>query len=230
MRKVYAAALYASGRAPEARDEVRRLLREDPSARLDTAQYDPGFAHLFDEIALSLREELDRITAERADARRREEESRLARRALAMRILTSESVVERSPPRALTLLPYGVGQFVNGSAGAGWALLATQLALTVGTVTTTSLYAALLSERDPTVIAGSSRARTLEALYYTSLVGSSVLAVTAIAGVIQAYATWRPERVITRERPLPRALDGVQISLSPWGSGDGGGLAMGGRF
>lgn len=230
VRKVYAAALYASGRAAEAREEVRRLLREDPSARLDTAQYDPGFAHLFDEVALDLRDELERITTERADARRRAEQERASRRALAMRILTTESVVERSPPRALTLIPFGTGQFVNGSAGAGWALLAAELALSVGCVTTTSLYAALLSERDATVIAGSSRARTLEALYYTSLVGASVLAVTAIAGSVQAYFAWRPERVVTRERRLPQGLDGVQISLSPWASGEGGGVALGGRF
>lgn len=177
-----------------------------------------------------MRDELDRLTTERADARRRAEQERATRRALAMRLLTTETVLERSPPRTLTLVPYGAGQFVNGNLAAGWALLATELALTVGCITTTSLYASLLSERDATVVQGSSRARTIEALYYTSVVGGSVLAAVAISGAIQAWVTWRPERAVTRERRLPPGLDGVQISVSPWGSGDAAGAVVGGRF
>lgn len=235
VRKYYAATLYAlrnsEARAlPECREQVAALLREDPYARLDSSQFEEGFRRLFEDIAREMRDELDRLSTERADARRRAEQERAQRRALAMRILTTESVVERAPPRMLTLVPYGVGQFVNGNYGAGWALLATELTLTVGCVTTTSLYAALLAERDANVIAGSSRARTLEALYWTSIVGGGVLAATSIAGALQAYFSWRPERVVTRERRLPQGLDGVQISAAPWATGEAAGASLGGRF
>lgn len=234
MRKLYAASLYAlraDGRSlAECRAQVAELLREDPYARLDATQFEEGYRRLFEEVATELRDELDRITNERVAERRRLEEERAARRALGMRILTTETVVQRSPPRALTLAPFGTGQFVNGDAGAGWALLATEVTLAVGCLTATSLYAALLAERDVNVTAGSSRGNAIEAAYYTSVISGGVLAVTAIAGAAQAWATWRPERLVTRPRELPRGLQGVQISLSPWGIDRGAGLLLGGRF
>lgn len=145
-------------------------------------------------------------------------------------MLTTETVVERSLPRPLTLLPFGVGQFVNGNSGAGWGLLATEVALAVTCVTASSLYATLLSERDANVIAGSSRGNAIEGAYYTAIITGGVLAITAVAGAWQAMAAWRPERQVTRRRVLPPELEGLQISLSPWAGERAGGLVLRGRF
>ena len=235
LRKMYAAALYAQRNSnaqnlQACRAQLTALLREDPTALLDGSLYEDGLRRLFDEAREALRDELSRITTQRVVDRRRAEEERAARRALAMRLLTSETVVQSSAPRVLTLLPFGVGQFVNGNPAAGWALLATEGTLALASLVTTSAYAALQAERDNLVVQGSDRGNAIDATYYTAVITGGVLLVSAVAGGLQAYLAWRPERTVVRPRALPEGLQGVQISVAPWASDHAAGAVLGGRF
>jgi len=235
LRKMYAAALYAQRNStPQnlqtCRAQLTTLLREDPTALLDGSLYEDGLRRLFDEVRDELRDELTQITTQRVVDRRRAEEERTARRALAMRLLTSETVVQRSAPRVLTLLPFGVGQFVNGNPGAGWALLATEGTLALASLVTASAYAALQAERDSLVVQGSARGNAIEATYYSATITGGVLLLSAVVGGLQAFVAWRPERTVTRPRALPEGLQGVQISVAPWASEHAAGAVLGGRF
>lgn len=235
LRKMYAAALYAQRNSnaqnlQQCRAQLTTLLREDPTALLDGSLYENGLRRLFDEVREELRGELAQITTQRVVERRRAEEERTARRALALRLLTSETVVQTSAPRVLTLLPFGVGQFVNGNPSAGWALLATEGTLALASLATASAYAALQAERDNLVVQGSARGNAIEATYYTATITGGVLLVSAVVGGLQAYLAWRPERTVTRPRALPEGLQGVQISVAPWASDHAAGAVLGGRF
>lgn len=235
LRKMYAAALYAQRNSnPQhlraCRDQLTTLLREDPTALLDGSLYEDGLRRLFDEVREALRDELAQLTTQRVVDRRRAEEERAARRALTLRLLTTETVVTSSAPRVLTLLPFGVGQFVNGNANAGWALLVTEGTLALASLATASAYAALQAERDNLVVQGSARGNAIEATYYTATITGGVLLVSAVVGGLQAYLAWRPERTETRPRALPEGLQGVQISVAPWASDHAAGAVLGGRF
>lgn len=235
LRKLYAAALFAQrGANPqnlrECREQLAALLREDPSALLDGPIYEDGLRHVFDDVRQELRDELARLTTERVVERQRLDEARAARRALALRTLTTETVVLSSAPRVLTLLPFGAGQFVNGNTGAGWALLVSQGTLALASLGAASAYATLQAERDPYVTENSPRGNAIVATYYTAVISGGVLVVAAVAGALQAYLAWRPERTVTRPRELPRALQGVQISLAPWAIEGAGGAVLGGSF
>ncbi|MFO0628246.1 MAG: hypothetical protein U0325_21920 [Polyangiales bacterium] len=235
LRKMYAAALFAQRNSnaqnlQQCRAQLTTLLREDPTALLDGSLYEDGLRRLFDEVREELRDELARITTQRVVDRRRAEEERIARRALAMQLLTSETVVQRSAPRMLTLLPFGLGQFVNGNPTAGWARLATEGTLALASLGTASAYAILQAERDGLVVQGSARGNAIEATYWTATITGGALLVSALIGGLQAFAAWRPERVVTRTRTLPEGLQGVQISVAPWASDHATGAVLGGRF
>lgn len=235
IRKLYAWSLFAQRRddgtaLARCREQIAVLLREDPLAQLDASLYEEGYRRLFDEVRDELRDELARITSQRAVERRRVEVERAARRAEVTRLLTSETVIERSPQRSITLLPFGVGQFINGNERAGWGLLAAELTLAVTCISATSAYVALLQANDNTVVAGSARGNAIEATYWTSILSGGLLAATALTGSLQAFAAWRPERAVTRPRPLPSSLQGVQISVYPMPLQGGAGALLGGRF
>lgn len=235
LRKMYAAALYAQrNNNPQnlraCREQLATLLREDPTTLLDGSLYEDGLRRLFDEVREELRDELTQLTTQRVVERRRAEEERAARRALALRLLTNETVVLSSAPRVLTLLPFGVGQFVNGNPNAGWALLATEATLALASLATASAYATLQAERDSQVVQGSARGNAIEATYYTAVITGGALALIAGVGGFQAFFAWRPERSVTRPRALPGGLQGVQISLAPWAGERAAGAVLGGRF
>lgn len=220
-RKYYAACLFAQGQETDARAVLARMLRDDPDARLDQVQFEAGFHRLFENVLRELQPELEQIRARRVLERQRAETARAARREAAMRIFTTEQRVS-TVPRALTLLPFGVGQFVNGQRGLGVFFLVSEVALVAGSIVTwavhTSLYPndALLG---PGVfLENSDRGNLSEAMRYSNYGSLIGLGVMMTVGVIQAFIAWQPYRPIgTVPRPLPRELEGVQISLGAGG-------------
>lgn len=218
VRKVYAAALFASRHEGQARAQIETLLREDPSARVDPAQYEAGFVRLFDDTARALRPELDRLVTERVTTANRMEFQRASRQRLAQELLTTELRVERSP-RWLAFVPFGVGQFVNHQPIAGGLFLGFETAFVAASVVSLVVHQSLVAPqgvtlRGPENSDRATLATQMEALNYVSL---GLLAATVIAGVIHANVQWVPERVRRQRRPLPRELDGVEVSLSPLG-------------
>ncbi|MBL8604148.1 MAG: hypothetical protein JNK72_19635 [Myxococcales bacterium] len=235
VRRVYAAALFADRREREARAAIEALLREDPTARLETAQFEPGFVQLFDEVSRALSSELERIAVAQAQARVEAQQRSVVRRELAMRLLTESTQVERVP-RALMFLPFGVGQFANRQPELGVLFLSVEaLGLGVSLATFfayTDQYTAAQSQGN-FVDAGTQA--TIRSLYIVNLVSAGVFAAFYLGGVIQANAVYRPDRVRTVPRPLPTGLDGVQISATPmvWQGAEGrllGGASLRLRF
>lgn len=210
-RKVYAAALYADRREVEARAAVADLLREDPTARLETAQFEPGFVQLFDEVSHDLRPELERLAAARAQSRVQAELQSAARRAQINRLLTEETRVERTS-RLTMLLPFGIGQFANRQAGLGVMFLAVESLALAGAVTTQLLYDGLYT---PNTLETPERRADIERLYTTNLISMAVFGAAWLAGVVQANLAYEPVRTTTAPRPLPPGLQGVQLSASP---------------
>jgi len=208
-RKFYAAALYADRREVEARAALADLLREDPTARLETAQFEPGFVQLFDQVSHDLRPELERLAATREQARLQSELQAAARRALAMRLLTEETRVERTS-RLTMMLPFGIGQFANRQSGLGVMFLTVEALALAGAVTTQVLYDGLYTH--PTDETPERRAE-IERLYTSNLISIAVLATTYLAGVVQANLAYEPTRSTTVPRALPASLQGVQLSV-----------------
>lgn len=211
VRLVYAAALYANRQEAQSREAIEALLREDPTFRIATAQYEPGFVQLFDRVSRALGPDLEQIAAEQArvalEAQRRVTE----RRALAMRLLSEDTRVERTP-RALMFLPFGVGQFANRQPELGFVFLSIEtLALGVASVTGL-VYGA---QYQPGQFVDASTQSSLRTLYAVNLVSVGVLASVFLGGVVQANVAYRAERTSTVPRALPRGLDGLQLSAMP---------------
>ncbi len=216
-RKFYAAALYADRREPEARAALADLLREDPTARLETAQFEPGFVQLFDQVSHDLRPELERLVAAREQARLQAELQAAARRALGLRLLTEETRVERTS-RLTMFLPFGIGQFANRQTGLGVMFLTVEAMALAGALTTELLYDGLYNQAlsdyylNSTAVTPERRAE-IERLYTGNLISMAVFAAAYLAGVIQANLAYEPVRTTTVPRPLPPSLQGMQLSV-----------------
>lgn len=218
VRKVYAASLFAARRRADARAQIERLLREDPSARLDPSQYEPAFVRLFEETARALGPELARITSERAIAANQREAQRVAQRRLARELMTTQLRVERAP-RWLAFVPFGVGQFANQQPVAGGLFLGFEVAFAAMSAVSLAVHQGLVAPQGTTLQGPENQSRAtlttqMEVLNYASL---GLLAATVIAGVIHANVTWVPERTRETRRPLPRELDGFDVSVAPNG-------------
>lgn len=220
-RKYLAASLFAARREAEARAVIADLLREDPRARLDTASFEERFARLFEEQVREMEPELNRILAERAEARRTQENARDARRALTLDLLGSEARVQ-VVPRWQTFIPFGVGQFANRQTGLGVLFLSLETTFLLGSVTAAVVDQAVRSPTQPygVYVQGTDDDRanvafTMRVLNWTLL---SAFVATTVIGIVQANDAYVPQRVIDRvPRPIPPALQGLQISARPGG-------------
>lgn len=167
--------------------------------------------------------ELDRIVMQRAQARRAEENARDARRALTLDLLGSEARVQVIP-RWQTFIPFGVGQFANRQTGLGVLFLSLETTFLLGSVASAVVDQAVSSPTQaPGVFeqgADDQRANvafTMRVLNWSLL---SAFVATTVIGIVQANDAYVPQRVIDRvPRPIPPALQGLQISARPGGIG-----------
>lgn len=222
-RKYLAASLFAQQHEPEARLVIADLLREDPRARLDAASFEDRFVRLYDDVVRMMEPSLDRLLVDRAQTRRLEENTRDARRALALELLGTEARVE-IVPRWQTFVPFGVGQFANRQTGLGVVFLSLEAAFLLGSVAAAVIDQAVQSPTQPAGVfeLGADDARANAAFGMRVLNWSllSAFVVTTAIGVWRANADYVPQRVINRvPRPIPPMLQGVQFSSSPGGMG-----------
>lgn len=224
-RKYLAASYFAQGERTDAERIIRELLDDDPTARLDPVQFERGFVRLYDDVVRAMQRTLDRNLAEQAEARRRAEVERANRQELLGQLLNTEARVELVP-RWEMFVPFGVGQFANGQNVAGVLFLLAESVFIGGAVASAIVDQTLAS---PTLPAGNwdstdavdsqraDLATTMRILNWTSL---TLFAATTVAGVVHANLTYNPTRVLQRTpRPVPPALQGVQISALPGGAG-----------
>ncbi|MCO4763513.1 MAG: hypothetical protein KC502_18495 [Myxococcales bacterium] len=118
-REYLAAALWWSGKKPLALDEFTALLVRNPQSRLDPAYYPPQMIKDFAQ---------QRANLIRLGVIKRNQKAR-----------PGKQVSHAAPPAlALSLFPFGVGQFANRETVKGIAFLTTEVALAA---TSTALYA-----------------------------------------------------------------------------------------
>ena len=142
-----------------------------------------------------------------------ERQKQVLRLAMLEKLATTEVVVERHS-RWLSLVPFGVGQFQNGQTAEGWLFLTAEGLLTVGTVVAAG-YAYAYEEQAWTYHQqGNSAAQSAysSAAHWAAITDDVLaggLALTALAGIVHAEATYVPERVEIRKREIP------PLSLTP---------------
>lgn len=219
-RLYYSTCLLFSDERERAREPLRDALRENPlMSPPDSLTFPPPLVSLFLEVRdemqqLIKREEdnqLNQLRAEAAEARRRAEERR--KRLEELERLAAEETVVVENPRWLMNVPFGVGQFQNGNSGLGWTFLVSETLLAA-----TALGSGLVLLDQYGQVARQDLDRPLRhdvlnrntrAAYGTLMVSSWGLVAVAAAGILEAHLSYVPERKATRERVLPRHLQGA---------------------
>ena len=159
-----------------------------------------------DQLKKQEEEEFRQLVLRRANAEAAK--AREAARIKALEKLASEVEVTQKHSRWVAVLPFGIGQFQNGDRTAGWVFLATESLLVSGGIVTLPIYyvdaadatAAYHAQTQP--IYAQYRDRAL-AMQYLNLSFYGALAVTAIAGAIQAEVAYVPEIVSIQPRIVP---------------------------
>lgn len=212
----YGASLLLADRESEAVQVFERLLRRNPDAQLSTREFSPLVIQVFLRTRQRLATELARLREERAAMERAARADRERRQRLLIDWVTRERVVRRSPPRFPTMfLPFGVGQFVNGDVALGWTFLGAETALMATAVTSIGLQ---LARCPPTPCPE----RVAEPFLTVERIAWGLLAITAVAGIVQGNLAYQAERVEYRRRPLPPGFEPFRLSVGF--AGDGAGL------
>lgn len=225
-RRYLAAALVALGQADRARELFEQILRANPTATVDRFFFSADVVRLFEETRQRLEPQLRDIQESRRRARLAEIERRERARARVMGLLSREDLVVRVP-RWLTFVPFGGGQFANGENGLGWFFLAAETTELVFSLAMYGTAILIAPQRPfPNTPPDESNAALYQTLVGLNVAGLSLLAVTAITGIVQANVAYRPERREVRTRPLPPDLRNLQISLRSGHAGPTMGLGI----
>jgi hypothetical protein len=234
-RMYYASCLTARGRGPDAEAQLATLALEDPRYAPDSGAFPGRVIDKFYEIREKKKDEIRRreleiIAREQSEAKARDE-ARLAEVDRRRRLVeaASEEFLVRQNSRFVAALPFGVGQFQNGQAAAGWALLGVQGALAGASVVTyliaDNYERQVLANPGATGIEATTVLHRRAATANRLLFGGFVAA--ALGGIAHAEITYVPEVRERRRRKLPPDLLVVpQVSLAPGALG----LGVGGRF
>jgi len=107
--------------------------------------------------------------------------------------------------RWVAMVPFGAGQFQNGQEGLGYAFLLAESALAATSIASAAIEMGLIStySRSTEPIDFLKFESQLETAYEVKAYSSTALLVVALAGIIHAQATFVPEVVEQRTRPLP---------------------------
>jgi tetratricopeptide (TPR) repeat protein len=235
-RMLLAAAHFGKGERDEAAKVIERLLLEKPEYEADPLLLPSPMINFFIDQRAALRDRLLAVKArqiqeEQEKVRRAEEVKRKERERIKRLefLSTQERIVKRSS-RWIAAVPFGVGQFQNGKTSLGWAFLATESALVVGTAITVPLYFWQLSERSAEyAIPGPDRdfraqqwSDRAAATRIINLSLAGAFAVTAAVGIAEAQLHYVPER----REVLKRKSTVGQWYVLPTGAG----AAVGGTF
>lgn len=244
-RGYYAIALVANGKKEAAKGPIDDMLRHDPAFVPSLTLYPPDVVDLFTVERGRLADELARIAAERAAAEaalRAKEKARkeaLERYIASLEKQAAEETVTEKRSRFIAAIPFGVGQYQNGNVGLGAMFTITE-GIGAAVMVVTLLVAqdlnsqAIEFQNDPA--AGKETGIDLVALNTkidilqgVNIGAAIMLGVFAIAGVIEAEATFKPSVTTTRVRKLPPKPPELEVTGVP-GAGDATGLGLSLRF
>jgi hypothetical protein len=225
-RMYWGAALIATGRTPQALEQFDRILTVDPSFDPDPTVFPAEVGDAFiDTRAGYQKRVLEQKEEEARRERKRKQDEDEAKRAQVARLeqlerlVTEEHVIDRHS-RWVALLPGGIGQFQNGNTGLGWFFLSTESLLIVGTLVSVADYyvqnanaKAAFTSLAQRPLAQQYVDRADEALIADQIIFGA-LAATAIAGIIEAEASYVPQFSSVKARPLP-PLPGTSPDAKP---------------
>jgi hypothetical protein len=220
-RKYLAASYVFSNRVADAEAQFALLLADDPNHAVDPIVFSR-------EVAIVFRRVRDRVAAQRArqeaEARAREAERRRVEaerilrerdRIARLEELAREMIVEDENSRVIATVPFGVGQFQNDDEALGWFFLVTEGVFAAASVTTAILYGIAIAQieqianehrvpDDPAFAAANELEDVSRVL---NIISFAAFGASAIAGIIEAHASYVPVRREVRERELPDDLD-----------------------
>ena len=217
-RMYWAATMFATNRRADAAAILEKLLLARPEYEPDPLRFPQEVINFFIDTRSKI---TDKINAAKAAAARAAQEAhdkevadraRAAKRLALLETMASQEVEIERHSRLFALLPFGAGQFQNGSPVLGWVFLSSEGALALAAGITIPIYRAQLSNASQAHTAGLrteedgwiARANTTRTVNLF-VVGAFV--VTAVAGVVQAQLTFVPEIVVQRSRVVPQVAE-----------------------
>ncbi len=224
-RMYWAATMFAMNRRAEAAALLEKLLLARPEYEPDPLRFPQEIINFFIDTRVRIN---DKINAAKTAAARAAQEAhdkeiadraRSAKRLALLEQMASQEVEIERHSRLFALLPFGAGQFQNGSPVLGWVLLASEGALAIAAGITIPIYRVQLSNASQAHTAGQrdqedgwiARANTTRTV---NLVVAGAFVVTAVAGIVQAQLTFVPEIVVQRSRVVPQ-VSSVRPMIAP---------------
>ncbi len=221
-RGYYAIALTALDRLPEAKAQIDAMLEQDPTFRPNPAAFPTKVMDLIIGEQARLADRLAKIAADRA-AKEKAEKDKTTKEAKAeadyvkaLELAASKEIVVEKHSRFIALLPLGIGQFQNDNVGLGILFATTEGVTIVSSIVTQALATDLRNKAitqqnpDPALPTSSQLKlksdetnRQINALTIANNVSLAALGVAAVAGIIEAEASFKPTVTTKRDRPLP---------------------------
>ncbi len=220
------AALLAAGHRDRAIAVLERVLRADPDVQFAPDEFSVLALQFVTETRTRMATELAQIRRDNDASAHAMSAARERRRLELLALLSRERVTVRVS-RGWMFVPFGIGQFANGSYALG-ALFATLQSAALATAVSTYAVAASLRLPDRRPDQPDCRPSVCTPLIVANVAGWSAFALVAVVGIIQANVTWRPERTEFRTRPVPSDFERIQISAAPMP--EGGSIMATGRF
>ncbi|MBS2020729.1 MAG: hypothetical protein JST00_48195 [Deltaproteobacteria bacterium] len=229
-RMYLGAVLLAQGKREEAVDVFEKLVLEDNVFEPDPLGYPTDVLNTFIDVRVRLQERI-RIAAQNQakleaekKAREEEEKRRYAQWLDDVKRMATEEKITVRHNRLVAFLPFGAGQFQNGSPILGWTFLTAEALLVVGTAITVPMkvYARGRAEDEASKgdLSGTADAydRRADDIRAVNLGLAGAFAAVAVTGIVQANLAYVPETTETKKRELP-ALGKIRPTIAPVASG-----------
>lgn len=229
-RMYLGASLLAQGKRDDAVDVFEKLVLEDNVFEADPLGYPPDVVNTFIDVRVRLQERIRiasqnqaKLEAEKK-AREEEEKRRYARWLEDVKQMASEEKITVRHSRLVACLPFGAGQFQNGSPILGWTFLTAEALLVVGTAITVPMkvYARGRAEDEASKgdLSGTADAYDQRAddIRSVNLALAGAFAAVAVGGIVHANLAYVPETSETKKRELP-ALGKITPTIAPSSSG-----------
>ena len=224
------AVLLAQGKRDDAVDVFEKLVLEDNVFEPDPLGFSSDVVNTFIDVRVRLQERIRiasqnqaKLEAERK-AREEEEKRRYARWLEDVKLMASEEKITVRHSRLVACLPFGAGQFQNGSPILGWTFLTAEALLVVGTAITVPMkvYARGRAEDEASKgdLSGTADAYDQRAddIRSVNLALAGAFAAVAIGGIVHANLAYVPETSETKKRELP-ALGKITPTIAPSSAG-----------
>jgi hypothetical protein len=237
--RVLGISYFEMGDTVRASGEFKAILTLDPTYRLDSAVDPIDAVNYFDQVhdeneqALAdAQRKLHEQEAAQAAAQAAEEEARRSR------VYVTDNV--EHIPFGLTLLPLGVGQFVEGRSTAGWLFLGSEAGLGL---TSVALYLSVVLKYPPGTRPPPQDLPGIRQVEVAQITAGTACLLAIAWGIADAVYHYEPTRLLsTTEKvvapasqgaptsaPLP-PLKPLSVIVVPFVAPSGGGLAVGGVF